>query len=215
MLRFFLVLTVLLLPQALLAETGTAVADDGREVRLNEDGTWEYVSEDRFATLVDGRRIRLRADGTWSPVGLDDAKRLGLTQKAGFSQSRVDAGDLAVEITGWVINKAREKRGKNKLSEAQMSITLSVAGDTSGGSLAADGLRVTDSRGREYESVAFRPVDADGNWRLTVDGAPRWWGIRFFQLEIATGVLGNPETLVLRMIRGEVVDREVDRLPEP
>ena len=37
----------------------TALSDDGREVRLMNDGTWEYVSDDRCATSEDGKRVRL------------------------------------------------------------------------------------------------------------------------------------------------------------
>jgi|SaaInlStandDraft_1057018.scaffolds.fasta_scaffold120189_2 hypothetical protein len=44
------------------------VSDDGREVRLNEDGTWSLLSRDRFATTPDGRRIRLMTDGRWELI---------------------------------------------------------------------------------------------------------------------------------------------------
>ena len=48
------------------------LSDDGREVRLAEDGTWEYVSDDRYATLPDGQRVLLKSDGTWENAE-DDA----------------------------------------------------------------------------------------------------------------------------------------------
>ena len=31
----------------------------------NADGTWEFVSEDRYATTKSGERIRLKANGQW------------------------------------------------------------------------------------------------------------------------------------------------------
>ena len=41
------------------------MTDAGREVLLRDDGSWEYLSDDRFGTLKDGSRARLKSDGSW------------------------------------------------------------------------------------------------------------------------------------------------------
>lgn len=65
-LLFFLVL--LLSVNYTLAQSQTLITDDGREILLKEDGSWEFLSNDRFVTTQDGKRIRLKADGSWEVI---------------------------------------------------------------------------------------------------------------------------------------------------
>ena len=44
------------------------VTDDGREVLVHEDGSWEFILVDRYATAPDGQRILLQADGNWEYI---------------------------------------------------------------------------------------------------------------------------------------------------
>ena len=62
-----------LLSGSIFADDNIVLSDDGREVRLNADGSWEYLSEDRFATTESGTRIRLREDGQWEVVDQQSA----------------------------------------------------------------------------------------------------------------------------------------------
>ncbi len=41
------------------------ISDDGREVLLKDNGTWEFRSNDRYANTPDGRRVRLKENNTW------------------------------------------------------------------------------------------------------------------------------------------------------
>ena len=86
-----------LLSQHATADT-VVLSDDGREVKLNDDGSWEFVSEDRFATTEDGERIRLRADGRWEPVN-DDEGWIALPREAlNLSHDSISEENLKVEL---------------------------------------------------------------------------------------------------------------------
>ena len=45
------------------------ITADGREVVLKGDGTWIFLSTDRFANPEDGQRVQLKQDGSWQYVG--------------------------------------------------------------------------------------------------------------------------------------------------
>jgi hypothetical protein len=61
--RLILVFSLLLLPETTQAEPTIAISDDGHGIQLHEDGSWIFLSEDRFATTSQGTPIRLRQDG--------------------------------------------------------------------------------------------------------------------------------------------------------
>ena len=64
----FIAITLALSSSTHAAQT-LATGEDGREVILNDDGSWAYKSTDRYANTGDGRRILLREDGSWEYVG--------------------------------------------------------------------------------------------------------------------------------------------------
>ena len=68
-LSFLALLFLALLTANTLYADQKITSDDGREVLLNDDGSWQYRSSDRFATTSDGRRVRLKEDGRWSYDG--------------------------------------------------------------------------------------------------------------------------------------------------
>ena len=45
-------------------------------ILVRDDGSWEYLSDDRFGTLSDGSRIRLKPDGSWE---IEPAKKSFIT----------------------------------------------------------------------------------------------------------------------------------------
>ena len=56
----------LLLAVSLFSIAGQVVVDDlGRQVQLNDDGSWVLISSDRYAISHQGERIKLRPDGSW------------------------------------------------------------------------------------------------------------------------------------------------------
>ena len=62
--KWFYIQIACLLPLLVFGEQ-TILTDAGREVLLRDDGSWEYLSDDRFGTLSDGSRVRLKLDGSW------------------------------------------------------------------------------------------------------------------------------------------------------
>ena len=198
----------------------TVLSDDGREVTLRDDGTWNYLSDDRYATSEDGTRIRLQSDGKWVEIQ-DDRNWVAWPEQA-FRPGRDLAveGEFEVELAEVWVESVRTKQQKNTRLRSQVVASLQISSKRDN-ELVFDmsRLTITDSRGRNYPLVDLKPVNLSlkagmtENIRLIADGSPRWWGVKFFHLQIAAGLLG-PGDVDLTKAMSEVVRREVETLTE-
>ncbi len=207
-------LALLCLPWATDAEV--VLSDDGREVRLNDDGSWTFVSNDRFATSDDGRRIRLKSDGSWETV--EDDNRWVQSTNIPQREDRVKAEGIEVALSGWRIESERDRRKKNTTLRTQMVIELSVTGSDDLLGLSTRQLKVSDNRGRVYPvthiSRAEELADGVSRIRLIAEGAPRWFGTKFFRLELPAGALGLERGALLTKIMADVQEADVESLTE-
>lgn len=191
------------------------LSDDGREVRLNDNGSWEFVSEDRYATTGEGERIRLKADGTWEFVAQDSE----WAEAPAVARSREDVvrhGDVRIELSGWRIESARDKRKKNTTLRSQMVLELTIKSDGEIQKPTGRQLEISDSRGRIYPVTAISDIrkldDKTGRIQVAVDGSPRWFGIKFFRLQVQSGALGLDTEVRLTKSSADVVEVDVNAL---
>ncbi|MDA0978867.1 MAG: hypothetical protein O3B72_09935 [Proteobacteria bacterium] len=191
-----------------------ALSDDGREIRLNPDGTWEYESQDRYATLPSGERIRLKADGRWETVAADSAWAAPLvsaTTAAGRQDISRVSSQLTLVLGDFVIETVRSTQHKNTRVKSQMLIEIRSEGTVSGSpSIEPQSISLQDSRGRSYEilAIAWR----DNVLMIRADDAPRWWGVKYFQLTLPGGAFGSAGDIQLVKNMSEVVREEVESL---
>lgn len=215
-----------LLPATSIAEPKTAVADNGREVILKENGEWEYVSEDVFATTPDGQRIRLQPNQQWREVSDSQAPvyqpvAITTVQSDLVRKSQAQLGEGNITLDQIHIENQRETIGKNKRVRSNLVFYIEVS-DTAllsdMSNIPAQNLLVQDSRGKEYpvfsvvEGVA--PIGSQPRLIVRAKGAPRWWGVKFFSIQIGKGALGNAELIELRKPMQDVMRKEVSELPE-
>jgi len=85
------------------------VTVDGREVILNNDGTWKYLSTDRYVQTKNGTRVRLKDDGSWQYMG-----NAPLT-----SNEHVRTTDLDIKLQKVVIETYKKKVQKNTSVKTQ------------------------------------------------------------------------------------------------
>lgn len=130
----------------------TATADDGREILLKDNGSWEYQSNDRFATSKDGTRVRLKDDGSWAFIG----------NAPMVTKEQVRTQSLEVSLGDIVSESFKEKRGKNTRYNSQTIFNLVV--DVSSYSQGVDTrlshfnlFKVSDSNGNDYPIISVTP----------------------------------------------------------
>jgi hypothetical protein len=189
------------------------ITDDGREVLIKEDGTWEFRSNDRFANTSDGQRVRLKDDGSWQYVGNAPMS----------SDKQVRTTKLEIELQKVVIETHEKKVQKNKRVKSQTVIYLKLAlspladSNVSVNKKDIPLIKVTDSKNRDYPVLSIQPVpltlspDSDTTVTIRVDGAPQWWkNVKSMQIEFKPGVLGLKEAVKLSRNVDEIEKKKVD-----
>lgn len=188
----FICLTVFMAPFTRADET--LLTDDGREVRLHDDGSWEFISNDRYANTPDGRRIRLRDNYTW--------EYLGNAPLATKKQFRTTTTDL--RLVSMLIKATEEKVHKNKRVISRTYLALDISRSPLAeqplhvDQRALEQLTLTDNKGRRYPAMFMKPrqitVAPGETQRLIIvfDDSPQWWsGAKSMSLSIEPGVFGN------------------------
>ena len=196
----------------------TVVSDDGREVKLLEDGSWKYISEDRFATTSDGKRIRLKADGSWLEVEDDRGWISVPAQSLQRSRDVATVEGYKLELVDVRIESVRTRQQKNTRLRSQIVAVMKVSGPGLDDlKLDTSGFTVTDSKGRVYPAAALTirspasQEDSPAVIELIAEGSPRWWGVKFLRLQIMAGILG-PAEVELTKAMDDVARLEVEAL---
>jgi hypothetical protein len=189
------------------AET-LATGDDGREVILNNDGSWTYKSTDRYANTSDGRRILLREDGSWVYIG--NQKAVSPVQ---YRNTDIDIGLTRVEIEEYKKPATGIKKSPRLSTETNFYFTATVTstGDpispnvrSSKGEIS--GFIVSDDYGKEYKVLELSPVDVvqlkpgeSINYRLKIQESPKW-GPKTVTLSIDKNVFDTTDDILLTAI---------------
>lgn len=200
-LAIFALVSLLLFPVgAVLSANQEVITDDGREVLLREDGSWEFRSDDRFANTGDGQRVRLKADGSWEYVG--NAPLVTAT--------RVRTDRLDIRLQNVVVEKQETKVQKNVRVKTQtvfdVKVDLSALAkseitiDDKDTSLIA----VKDNKGRDYPVISIRPDSmilppaGDLTLAVRVDGSPQWWkNVKAMAITFTPDFLGLQQPVTL------------------
>ncbi|MEL0066298.1 MAG: hypothetical protein VXA40_15900 [Gammaproteobacteria bacterium] len=194
------------LAMPVLGEEEIVLSDDGREVRLNADGSWAFVSEDRYATTKAGDRIRLRSDGQWEAVK-------DPSWQTATAISRNPARAEGLSVSDFVIESVRSTKHKNSRVRNQMVIDIPMAGrEDLVRAPEASRVGVKDSKGRSYEisSINMR----ESGLRIIADDAPTWWGVKYFEITLPGAALGTGKDIVLRKPMADVIRRNVAELTQ-
>ena len=204
--RYSLSLLLLLASSALAEEV--VVSDDGRQIRLNDDGTWVQVSQDRFATNAQGQRIRLRADGSWNVMSTspEDIARSDGGQNVA---SLVDEPVIFLKTVE--ILRREIKRAKSKHAETRMRYTIGVDNKTTE-TISLDltvPFEATTNRGGDFPLLSAdgpRQVLAGQQAEVivVVEDSPAWFGVKFLSLEVPAQAIGNVGARLLNKNMNEV-----------
>lgn len=189
------------------------ITDDGREVLLNEDGSWEFRSTDRFATTEDGLRIRLKEDGSWQYVG-----NAPLTSK-----EEVRTTELDIKLQKVVIERHEKKVKKNKRVKTQTVFYLDLGlsslakRDISITKNDVSLIRVTDNEGKSYPVLSIQPSPAvltpgsDTAFTIRVDGSPKWWkNIKSLDIVFTPGIFGIQAPVTFSRSVDDMDKKDVD-----
>ncbi len=193
------------------------ISDDGRQIKLNADGTWQQLSQDRFATNAQGQRIRLHPDGTWSMAGRAPVA----AGAANVASSNALVREPVLYLSDVAIVRRVIQRTKSKHAETRMRFMLEVDNRTEAPlAVPADlveRLVAKSSRGTAYpvlaatSSVDSIPPGERVGIEVWAKDSPTWFGIKFLSLEVAPDTFGNGVTRILSRNMNEVKRQEVEQ----
>jgi hypothetical protein len=191
--RIPLMFTFLLGSSQVLPSAQEVISDDGREVLLKEDGTWEFRSNDRFANTSDGRRVRLKADGSWQYIG-----NALLASKQQLKTTEID-----IKLQKVVIETYEKKIQKNKRVKSQtvffLDLTTSPQAqqDISISEENISHIKVSDSDGSDYQVLSIQPLPlllkpgSQTSIAVRADGSPQWWkNVESMEISFQPGIFG-------------------------
>ena len=206
--------TLLFTPASIAAtENQQIITFDGREVLLNKDGTWKYLSTDRFANTKDGTRIRLKEDGSWQAMG----------NTLSTSKDQVRTTDLDIKLQKIVIETYKKKSQKSTRVKTQTVFYIDLrysAQAKKNISIQKSDLsliEVKDNNGKTYPVLSIEPDTSQfkpGTGTTLVvraDKSPSLWdNVRSMEIVFKTGILGIEAPVTLSQKTNDFVEVNVD-----
>ncbi len=194
----------------------TVITDDGREVLLNTDGSWRFLSNDRFADTKDGRRVRLKEDGSWQFVGPAKAKSIQTVKQN-------KSTPLDIKLDKVVVEKYQKKGKKNVRISTQtvFYLTLKLSAQSNGNVKIEKSdislITVDDNKGKNYPVLSIEPspttIEPDTYTTLIVraDGSLQWWrNPKFIEITLNPGILDLKQPMTFRKGIDELMEKSVD-----
>ncbi len=208
--RFSLLVLLIAAAASSLSEE-VVVTDDGKQLQLNDDGTWVHVSQDRFATTESGERIRVRANGTWNYVTT-------VGSPIGPASSPIMQDEVVIFLHAVEILRREIKRAKSTHADTRMRYTVRINNGTDE-ELAIDRhapYLSTTNRGGNYPVLSVTgPATvlpgATADISIVVADSPAWFGVKHLSLEVPVNALGNSVRRVLNKGMDEVKRIRVDQ----
>ena len=192
---------------------GQALVLDGREISLNDDGTWRYLSTDRFVDTPDGKRIRLMEDGRWEYIG-----NAPLTADRHQRTSTLD-----MQLDDVVIERTEKKVQKNTRVKTRTVFVVNIAraAEAEGAlrldRLGTDSVSVTDDDGNAYDVIGIEPGRAEiapgksTTITVVVDKSPSIFDdVRSMSIEFDQDAFDTPSTVTLTRNMDDVDKVKVD-----
>jgi hypothetical protein len=191
----------------------TVAVDENWKVLLKDDGTWEFVTQDRFATGADGKRFKLNADGTWQAAGVASTQ---IQQRLRNNNSTFMLKEVVLEYAKTAANSTR----KNSRTEMQTIFTLSVQlpqehkKDSVSVTLDKSNVSVIDNRGKAYEILDIAPstlsVDKANTQEVSIRVRESLrWGAKAMNLTINQDVFNSESDLVFIATPYDMVEKRV------
>ena len=203
----------------------TALGDDGRKIRLKDNGSWEYISNDRLATSEDGRRVLIKADGDWEFV--EDTQMPVKAIQLNGAQVLVNASNeqkLDIQLQQVVTEEYKATAGKRVRYDTQTVFYFDVKVPVKSTELIGnlnqfDSFNIVDNKGSEYKVVSIQPQTeiwvpgGEHSFHVRVDGSPRGsirLGAKKITVSIDADVFDTPTNLKFTHRTDDIVIKKVN-----
>jgi uncharacterized cupredoxin-like copper-binding protein len=198
------------------------ISDDGREIRLNDDGSWEYLSADRFATSASGKRVRLMESGQWELTGelaLPTATHVAKDVKVGVGEQAMEVQLARLSVETKRGKKSESHKSTSKKTQTVFTLNLSLEKSAKAVqrlSVNERDFKVEDSGGREYDVISVTPEQLsilpgeEASIVVRVDGSPHWFTTKAMSIVIDKSALDSDKDVELTKAMSDAKKLTVD-----
>ncbi len=178
------------------ADNQLLITDDGREVLLNDDGSWTFRSSDRFASSHDGRRIRLKEDGSWQYA--DDAPP--------SPREKAQISNPEIKLEKVIIEKFAKKGFKNTRVKTQTVFYVQLNDSSLIKATSSDSdislIEIKDNNGKNYPVISIKPDTANSIIIRAKKSPTILDDARSMEITLKAGLFGikSPVTLSRRIV---------------
>jgi hypothetical protein len=201
------------------------ISDDGRQILLNDDGSWVQVSKDRHATTASGQRIRLKPDGSWDvmkKLDSDEAAAHYAISNSGSQHEAIAGNDVGMLLDKVEILKKKTKVLKSVRIDTRTVYHLTIINQSSENiqldTLPLDAFSANSSGGDVFEVLSATATSEllKPSQRTTLivvtEGSPKWFGVKYLNIELAKNAIGSSMPRILSKNIDDVIRRTVDKL---
>lgn len=193
-----------------------ATGDDGRQILLQDNGTWEYKNNDRFATSEDGTRVRLKDNGSWEFIGHAPV----VTE----DNYRGEALDIMLNNVTTESRKVSSPSGKSSRVSAETVFNLDVNLSSYSKQSITPKLsnlnlfKMTDDHGTRYDIVGVTPANQtlkpgeSYRYQVRGSGAPQYtlaWRVKTITLQIDKTVFATGDDIVLTLDADNIIETKL------
>ena len=151
---------------------------EGRQILLEENGGWRYISKDRYATTRDGRQVILRDNGKWKYVEKHEE-----IKAAPVHMPIKSSGLAGIQLQKAVLESILKKKGKRTTIKTQsvFFIDINHASDAQNifklDNSDKNNISVTDDKNNTYKVLAIQPgislqPGETASVQIRIDGSP-------------------------------------------
>ena len=207
----------LMLSATALYSAQRVISADGREVQLNDDGTWKYLSNDRLANTSDGKQVLLKEDGSWQYAGNAPLS----------TDSQVRTTNIDLKLDKVVIETHEKKVQKNTRVRTQtvfyvdIQVSLQSTNNINIDSQVIDKIEVNDDAGKQYSILAISPqieIKPGAKQRIAVrvEKSPSIFDdVKSMTITFRQGLFGLSETVSLTQKAIDFDAKKVDGFDYP
>lgn len=190
---------------------------EGRQILLKDDGSWEYVSKDRYVNTRDGHQVILKDNGKWEYV-----KKHEIIDVAPLSRS-----DESPDMPGMQLQKAEQesiikKQGKGASIKTQSVFFVDINIDSHAqttfklGNNDKNNITVTDDKNNQYKVLAIQPEISlkpgeTGTIQIRVDGSPSILDrVTYMYVNFSPAINGISKKITIKAKWNDFIEKSVD-----
>jgi len=212
----FLAATSFIAPNQTFAKDNIVILD-GREILLKDNGSWEYISNNRYAITQDGRQVILKENGEW-----EYAKKQEQVNVTPAPTPDKNTDILVMQLQKAEVESIIKKKNKRTSIKTQSAffIDINLASHAHKTFMLSDSdkenISVTDDKNNQYKVLSIQPQirlkpGETGTVQIRVDNSPSILDkVTFMYVNFSPAVNGISKKITIKARWNDFIQKSVN-----